>query len=79
MPSRLTPAQVRCARTMLNWSMLDLAEAARIPMLTVQLIEDSGLQSLWIDVRLAVWDAFEDAGVCFPDDGTSVGLRCGPR
>lgn len=78
MQSRLTPAQMHAARDLLNWSVPDLAEAAHVPVSTVERME-GGLRSPPIDLRLAVWDAFAEAGVCFLDDGVGVAWRPEPR
>lgn len=74
--SRITPAQTRGARGMLDWSMLDLAKAAGLSVSTVKRMEAAGPQPLSDDVFLLVRAALEGAGVRFlPDDGEGAGMR----
>lgn len=79
MPS-ICPAQIRAARAMLDWSMLDLAKAARISISTVKRFEGGGLQIVSDDVVGLMQAAAEDAGILFlPDDGDGPGVRLGRR
>ncbi len=79
-PSRLTPAQIRGARGMLNWSMFNLAQAAGVSISTVKRTEDAGLQIVSDDAVLKIRSALEAVGVGFLDDvGEGVGMRIQPR
>ena len=72
---RLTPAQVRGARAMLDWSMVELAYAARVSVSMIKRIEDAE-RSVSDDLCNVVRDALETAGVRFlPDDGNGSGMR----
>lgn len=78
MPS-LTPAQIRGARGMLDWSVVQLATAAGVSMSTVKRMETGEPQPLSDEIRSAVRDALERAGVRFIDDeGDGPGLRLEP-
>lgn len=80
MPNRLMPTQVRGARGMLDWSMLDLAKAAGVSVSTVKRVEDGRVQLVSDGTRLSIRGAFETAGVCFlMDDGNGPGLRLSIR
>lgn len=69
----LSPAQVRAARAMLQWSMLKLADKARVSVSTVKRFEDG--QGAPASVGL-LRDALETEGVRFlDDDGDGPGLR----
>ena len=71
-----TLAQMRAARAMLDWSMLDLANAARISVSTVKRFESEGAQPVSAEAVAMMQDAAETAGVRFlPDDGNGVGVR----
>ena len=71
-----TPAQIRGARAMLDWSMLNLAKAARVSVSSVKRFEDSGLQFVSLDIVAMMQDALETEGIRFlTDDGNGVGLR----
>ena len=79
MPSKteaLTLAQVRAGRAMLDWSMSDLARAARLSVSTVKRFEDGGTQAVSESARGSIRDALETEGVRFlPDDGEGPGVR----
>lgn len=80
MPSHLLPAQLRGARGMLDWSMMDLAKAAGVSVSTVKRMETAEEHPLSTEIRRAVWDAFTRAGVLFLDDeGEGVGMRLRQR
>lgn len=80
MAEPITPAQVRGARGMLNWSMMDLANAAGISVSTVKRLELAQPQPVSGAVFATVQAAFERAGVRFlADVGEGVGLCFQPR
>ena len=80
MPRRLIPAQIRGARGMLNWSMLDLAKVAGVSVSTVKRAEDVEPQYASDDVVLTIRAAFEVFGISFLDDvGEGAGVRIQPR
>ena len=72
MPS-ISPAQVRAARAMLDWSMMDLAGKARISISTVKRFEDG--KGAPASVHM-MQDAFETEGIRFWEDkdGSEVGV-----
>lgn len=73
----ITPTQIRGARAMLDWSMVDLSRAARVSVSTVKRIEDgeAGHASLSL-----LQDALETEGVWFQsDDGNGPGVRLRAR
>ncbi|WP_342398957.1 helix-turn-helix transcriptional regulator [Lichenibacterium dinghuense] len=74
--SKPTPAQIRAARGMLNWSMLDLAKAAGVSISTVKRFECEGDQPVSADTVGMMQDAAETEGVRFlADDGNGPGVR----
>ena len=74
--SDLSFAQIRGARGMLDWSMLDLARAARVSLSTIQRIEDVEPQPVSEDTRALIQGALEGAGVRFlTDDGDGAGIQ----
>lgn len=76
MPDSLTPAQIRGARGMLDWSMIDLAKAASVSVSTVKRAEQSEVQSVSDGVSRTIQAALETAGVrVLADTGEGVGLR----
>lgn len=78
MPNRLIPAQIRGARGFLDWSILELANAAGVSVSTVKRMESAEPQPHPTSdgVRGAVRVALETAGVRFLDDeGEGWGLR----
>lgn len=73
----LLPSQIRAARGMLDWSMVDLSKAARISVSMVQRFESSGNPLVSEDVVALMQDALETEGVRFlSDDGAGPGVRC---
>lgn len=77
MADRITPAQIRGARGMLDWSMVRLATAAGLSISTVKRFE-SGDQPVSDDRVARMQDAVETEGVRFlADDGDGPGLRRG--
>ncbi len=80
MPHMLLPAQIRGARGMLDWSILDLAQAAQVSVSTVKRVEEMDTQPVSDDTRSKIQGALERAGVRFLDDvGEGTGLRVRPR
>ena len=76
MTEPITPAQIRAARALLDWSMVDLAKVAQVSVSTIKRMEDE-LQRPTADRSMApVQHAFQTAGVRFlPDDGDGPGVR----
>ena len=76
MIDRPSSDQIRAARGMLDWSIADLAEAARVSISTVQRIDGTG-QIITSDRSLAlVQGALETEGVRFlANDGDGHGIR----
>ena len=74
--SVISAAQVRAARGLLDWSMVDLAKAARVSVSTVKRFEDGQLAPVSDETVALMQDAFETEGVRFlSDDGSGPGLR----
>ena len=61
----VSAAQIRGARGMLDWSMIELSQAAQVSLSTVQRIEEVQPQSVSANLRAAVQSALEEAGVRF--------------
>lgn len=79
MLDRMHPAQIRGARGMLNWSMLDLAKAAKVSVSTVKRMEMDGPQSVSDEIHVAVRAALVATGVHFlADSGEGIGVRLQP-
>lgn len=79
MSDRLTSAQFRAARALLNWSMMSLAEAARVSVSTVVNAEGRNPEKMLSGHEGAIRAALETAGVQFiDDDGEGVGVRLRP-
>jgi DNA-binding XRE family transcriptional regulator len=77
MDDKLTPAQLRGARAMLDWSIVDLAKIAQVSISTIKRLEHRRFLSNADRSTPAVRSAFETAGVHFlADDGDGPGLRC---
>ena len=75
----VTPAQSRAARGLLDWSQQDLADEARIGIVTVRQIE-AGLTTPRPATLVVVRQAFERAGVEFIDEnGGGAGVRLRKR
>ncbi len=73
---QISPAQMRAARAMLGWSMLDLARAARVSISTVKRFEGEGDQPVSDELVGLMQDAAETAGLRFlADDGDGPGVR----
>ncbi len=76
MPIRIVPAQIRGARGMLDWTMLDLAQAAGVSVSTVKRMEMMEPQSVSGTTYDIVRNALETEGVEFlDDDGGGPGMR----
>ena len=81
MVDRLSPALVRGARGMLDWSLVDLARAAAVSVSTIKRIEKGQPYPVVTTSKLAsIQRALEEAGVLFLlDDGRGPGLKlCRP-
>ena len=72
---RLTPAQIRGARGMLDWSRADLALAASMSVTTVKRVEQGSPLPVSDDVYSAIQIALEKAGLRFLREGEfSLGM-----
>jgi transcriptional regulator with XRE-family HTH domain len=69
----ITPAQCRAARALLDWSQQQLAEAARVGVVTVRQFEGSAAtpRNATLDV---IKRALEAVGVIFIDDDRGEGV-----
>ena len=77
--SAITPAQIRGARGMLDWSMMDLARAAGLSVSTVKRHEDGVHPGISSKTAEAIRRAFEDNGITFDaGEGGTIGLRFDP-
>lgn len=75
--SPLTGAQIRAARGVLNWSVRDLAETAKVSGSTIRRLEESDGSASPGEAAIApIRHAFEEAGIefLFPEEG-KPGLR----
>lgn len=73
---QITPMQVRGARAMLGWSLLDLARASGVSVSTVKRIETLGAVMPSGSVHSTVTQTLEQAGATFlVDDGDGAGVR----
>ena len=80
MVERLKPAQIRGARGMLDWSMVDLARAASVSVSTVKRSEHGQLQPVSDESFTTIQAAFENAGVTFSSDlDQGIGIWLRPR
>lgn len=71
-----TPAQIRGARAMLDWSMVELAKSSGVSVSTIKRLEDGAMPSVSVRVLALLRIAMEDDGVQFlPDEGSGPGLR----
>lgn len=69
-------AQMRAARSLLDWTQADLAERAGISAPTIKRMEKIGLGRSSMDNVQAVQRALEEAGVVFiPENGGGAGVR----
>lgn len=78
----LTPAQIRAARALLNWSQVDLAAASGVALQSIKNIE-TGKTDPRLSTATALCRALETAGIIFLDDGQSTdggpGVRLAKR
>ena len=76
----LHPNQIRAARAMLDWSMVDLARAAQISVSTVKRVEHGGAQPVSDHIVGVIHIALKTQGVQFlTDDGSGPGVWLKPR
>ena len=76
MADHITPAQIRAARALLDWSMLDLAKVAQVSVSTIKRMEDERQKPAADRSVAPVLCAFQTAGVRFlSDDGDGPGVR----
>lgn len=64
----ISPAQCRAARGLIDWSQQQLAEAARVGIVTVRQFESGAVQPR-NSSRAAIQRALEEAGVEFTNGG----------
>jgi transcriptional regulator with XRE-family HTH domain len=77
----ISPQQCRAARGLLDWSQADLAERARVGIVTVRQLE-AGLHTPRRSTAEAIRRALEAAGVELLDEnggGGGLGVRLGKR
>ena len=80
MTDALSPAQMRGARGMLGWSMMDLAKMAQVSISTIKRIEDGSVVTNSDRVIASIRGAFETAGVrFFQDEGGGAGIGLKPQ
>jgi transcriptional regulator with XRE-family HTH domain len=69
-------AQVRAGRALVGWSQTELANAAGLPLSTVELIETGGASLVPAAAFAKMRATLESAGVAFiPEDGGGAGVR----
>jgi transcriptional regulator with XRE-family HTH domain len=69
-------AQVRAGRALIGWSQAELANAAGLPLATVELIESGGASQVPAQAFAKMRATLESAGVAFiPEDGGGAGVR----
>lgn len=77
MADHITSAQLRAARALLDWSMVDLAKVAQVSISTIKRMEDERLRPATDRSIAPIQSALESAGVRFlDDDGQGPGVRC---
>lgn len=80
MANRITPAQIRGARGMLDWSMVQLAAAAGLSVSTIKRVEMASTQPVSNEAQGMIQAALEAEGMRFLDDaGEGVGIRLRSR
>ncbi len=78
--STITPAQIRGARGMLDWSMIDLAKASGVSVSTVKRFGDGRTAMVSPAMVGQIRDALEAAGVEFlGDEESGPGMKLKPR
>lgn len=71
----ITPAQCRAARALIEWSQQQLAEAAKVGVVTVRQFEGNASQPRNSTLEV-IQRALESAGVIFvPENGEGPGVR----
>ena len=71
-----SPAQLRGARSMLGWSILRTAQAARVSVAVVMRVEQDLSKDQGDSAIASLQQAFEAAGIRFlNEDGADAGLR----
>ena len=71
-----SPAQIRAARAMLGWSLIDLSKAAGVSVSVVSRAESSKHEQVAEGTHGAIRVAMETTGVRFlEDDGDGAGVR----
>ncbi len=76
----ITPAQIRGARGMLDWSMMDLARASGVSVSTVKRVGDGRTTMVPPAMVGQIRGALEAAGVEFlGDEDDGFGMRLKPR
>ena len=69
-------AQVRAARALIGWSQTELADAAGLPVATVERFETGAPDNVPADAVARMRGALEFAGVAFiPKNGGGAGVR----
>jgi transcriptional regulator with XRE-family HTH domain len=69
-------AQVRAGRALVGWSQAEFANAAGLPLATVELFETGGANQVSAEVVARMRATLESAGVVFiADDGGGAGVR----
>jgi transcriptional regulator with XRE-family HTH domain len=69
-------AQVRAGRALVGWSQPELANAAGLPLATVELFETGGPNQVAVAAVAKMRASLESAGVAFiPEDGGGAGVR----
>ncbi|WP_305986465.1 transcriptional regulator [Roseibium sp. MMSF_3544] len=74
----ITPAQLRAARSLVDWSAQTCADAAKVGVASIRRAErrDDGKLGLLPAVEAAIRNALEEAGVEFiPENGGGPGVR----
>ena len=76
MTDLITSAQLRAARALLDWSIIDLSKVAQVSASTIKRMEHDHLRPAADRSVVPIRRALEAAGVQFlPDDGDGPGLR----
>lgn len=71
----LDSAQIRAARSLLNWRQEDLAQQSHIGIATIQRIEKANGPVMGnVSTQLKIKQAFEKAGIIFIDVDNSGGI-----
>lgn len=73
-----TPSQFRAARALLDWSLGQAAEKARVSVVTIQIAEGRARGRSVDGAGPGIRAAFEVAGVTFTKDGDERGVKLRP-